>query len=232
MTSSTTPHRRGYLAPGTPTLTVPSVISFRCPICMHEGAFHGIENCFDIYWLVSTVPRHADAFNAGMRVCPNRECGALVFIVAKNGKLWRSYPPETIDFDVTNLPPPIVATLEEAIKCHAAECHKATALMVRRLLEELCADKNAKGADLKARLTSLGSVIVIPKELLVAADQLRILGNDAAHIEAKEYDAIGRDEAGLSIELAKELLKAVYQYGSLVDRLKALKKPDATPAKP
>ena len=97
--------------------------------------------------------------------------------------------------------------------------------MVRRLLEELCDDKKATGSDLKARLTSLGGSIVIPQELLTAADELRILGNDAAHVEAKAYDAIGANEALLAIELAKELLKAVYQYSALVDRLKALKKP-------
>jgi len=37
------------------------------------------------------------------------------------------------------------------------------------------------------------------------------LGNDAAHVEAKAYDNTGKDEAELAIELAKELLKAVYQ---------------------
>jgi hypothetical protein len=66
--------------------------------------------------------------------------------------------------------------------------------------------------------------VVVPQELLDAADELRLLGNDAAHIEAKSYDAIGKDEASLAIELAKELLKAVYQYSSLVNRLRALKK--------
>jgi hypothetical protein len=45
------------------------------------------------------------------------------------------------------------------------------------------------------------------------------LGNDAAHINAKDYDPIGSNESKLAIELAKELLKAVYQYASLVDRL-------------
>jgi hypothetical protein len=74
----------------------------------------------------------------------------------------------------------------------------------------------------------LGGTVVVPGELLDAADQLRILGNDAAHVEAKEYDNIGSDEAQLAIELAKELLKAVYQYTALVNKLKALGKPAAT----
>lgn len=136
-----------------------------------------------------------------------------------------AFPPEVIDFDSTNLPQAILATLEEAIRCHAAECYRASALLVRRVLEELCQDKNAAGADLKSRLQQLTGSVVVPKELLDAADELRILGNDAAHVEAKVYDSIGKEEATIAIELAKELLKAVYQYASLVAKLKALQKP-------
>jgi hypothetical protein len=136
----------------------------------------------------------------------------------------RSLPGFNVAF-TTVLARVFLATLEEAIKAHGAGCFKSSALMVRRLLEELCRDKNAAGNDLQARLASLSGSIVIPQELLVAADELRILGNDAAHVEAKAYDAIGQNEASVAIELAKELLKAVYQYSALVSRLKSLKKP-------
>ena len=91
----------------------------------------------------------------------------------------------------------------------------------------MCNDKGAAGGDLKQRLAALSGSVVVPKELLDAADELRLLGNDAAHVNAKNYDSIGANESRLAIELAKELLKAVYQYASLVDRLKALKKPSA-----
>lgn len=157
-------------------------------------------------------------------MCPNPECRSLVQVVLKAQKVIESYPPEVIDFDSTNLPPPILSSLEEAIRAHAAGCYKASALMVRRVLEELCDDKQATGGDLKQRLTNLSQNVVVPKELLDAADELRLLGNDAAHVTAKNYDAIGKNEAELAIELAKELLKAVYQYTSLVSKLKALKK--------
>ena len=56
--------------------------------------------------------------------------------------------------------------------------------MVRRVLEEVCEDKEAKGKDLKARVAALGGAALIPKELIEAADELRILGNDAAHVKA------------------------------------------------
>ncbi|TGQ48098.1 DUF4145 domain-containing protein [Mesorhizobium sp. M00.F.Ca.ET.216.01.1.1] len=161
----------------------------------------------------------------GIRICPNTECRSVLFIAKDgSGAVKLTFPPEIIDFDATNLPPNILSSLEEAIKCHASGCYRASALMVRRTLEELCDDKKATGENLKARVASLSAVAVIPSELLNAADELRILGNDAAHIEAKDYDQIGKVESELAIELAKELLKAVYQYTALLARLTALKK--------
>ena len=97
--------------------------------------------------------------------------------------------------------------------------------MVRRTLEEVCSDRGASGNDLKNRLKALRSVIVLPTELLDAADELRILGNDAAHLEAKVYDEVGKEEVEAAIDLCKEILKAVYQLSSLVQRLRSLKKP-------
>ena len=82
-------------------------------------------------------------------------------------------------------------------------------MMVRRLLEEICAENSASGQNLHNRLAAL--------KILVA------LGNDAAHVEAKAYDNIGREEAEDLIELAKEILKALYQLKGLVARLQARK---------
>jgi len=39
-------------------------------------------------------------------------------------------------------------------------------------------------------------------------NELKALGNDAAHVEAKAYDNIGREEAEDSIELSKSTLSA------------------------
>lgn len=207
--------------------SAPRTVNLRCPHCRHVGSFGGLANCSDVSWSVTWLDHDGRKIgkvaHAGMRRCPNLSCYSLVF-VAKMGDELVSFPPEVIDFDATNLPPDILGSLEEAIKCHAAGCFRAAALMVRRTLEELCDDKSAAGNNLKARIAALSTVALIPAELLSAADELRILGNDAAHIEAKDYDKIGAEEAELAIELAKELLKAVYQYTSLVSRLTALKR--------
>jgi HEPN domain-containing protein len=128
-----------------------------------------------------------------------------------------------LDFSLDNLPATCRETLKEAIACHAAGAHRAAAMMVRRLLEEICADNNAKGADLHKRLETLKTLVVLPQALFDAMGELKALGNDAAHVEARAYDNIGREEAEDSIELAKEILKALYQLKGLVARLQARK---------
>lgn len=203
-------------------------VSLRCPHCRHEGAFARKGDVPDLGWQVSVRGIHgidvAKTVWAGARTCPNPACRGLVLVQSHPVGGQRVFPPETIDFDATALPDQILSSLEEAVSCHAAGAYRATALMVRRVLEELCEERTATGKTLKDRLGNLGTNVVIPKELLDAADELRLLGNDAAHIEAKSYDQIGEPEAALAVELAKELLKAVYQYQSLVDRLRGLKK--------
>jgi hypothetical protein len=114
--------------------------------------------------------------------------------------------------------------LEEAITCHADGCFVAAAIMVRKTLEELCRDRQAQGRDLKERIRDLGTKIVLPHDLLSGLDDLRLLGNDAAHIESREYDKLGKEEVEIGIEFTKEVLKATYQYSTLLGRLRSLKK--------
>src|SRR5205823_2408378 len=131
-------------------------------------------------------------------------------------------PPNRIDIDRTNLPEKVLAALEEAVTCHANECYVACGMMVRKTLERLCEDRNASGADLKSRIKALADTIVVPKELVEAMDELRLLGNDAAHVQARTFDEVGKEEVETSLELAKELLKAVYQYSALLAKLRAM----------
>jgi len=98
-------------------------------------------------------------------------------------------------------------------------------MMVRRLLEEICDENSANGNNLHERLNALKGVIVLPEPLFNAMNELKVLGNDAAHVEAKAYDNIGVSEAEDSIELAKEIVKALYQLKSLIARLQARKNP-------
>ncbi len=192
-------------------------LSVCCPDCHQQGIFENFSNLADI--------ATQDGVILGQRRCPNPACMAHLFFAFQNGKVIISYPPERIDFDVTNVPSAVVSALEEAITCHATSCFVAAAIMVRKTLEELCRDRGAQGSNLKDRLKTLGSKVVLPQELLDGLDDLRLLGNDAAHIESQVYDKIGKEEVEVGIEFTKEVLKAVYQYSALLNRLRGLKKP-------
>lgn len=209
------------------TVAAGAVPNIRCPHCMHMGAFTSVlPNDFQVGHreLKQGAPFATGASTVGIRVCPNSECRGIVLVVIDGKGKAIALPNEVLDFDSSDIPVPIAASLEEAIKCHSAQCYKAAALMVRRVLEELCEERKATGGNLKERIVALSAIIVIPQDLIQAADHLRLLGNDAAHIEAKTYETIGEPEVRIAIDLTKELLKGAYQYKGLLGRLTALQK--------
>ncbi len=190
----------------------------KCPECGQGGTFDTIPECQD---KITSDQK----FLVGQRVCPNPECFCHMFFIhdIKNSKTI-TYPQLRIDFNANSIPDKIKVSLEEAIGCESIGAYVAAALMVRRTLECLCADRSANGENLKEKIKDLKSKIILPDELFDALDNLRLLGNDAAHIESKDYDNIGKAEVEIAIELTKEILKACYQYKDLVAKLKSYKK--------
>ena len=199
----------------------PVNVSFRCANCGQTGTFNPLGQANDVNGHFNEVHNHF----AGIRKCPNPKCHAVAFVISNSEGTVHTYPPEILEFDATNIPPAIKETFEEAILCYAHACYRATAIMVRRTMEMLCEERGASGKNLKDRLESLRGKLGVPKELFDAAHQLRLLGNDAAHTEAQVYNEIGKNELEVGLELAKELMKATYQYAALVDRLKKLQQP-------
>lgn len=196
-------------------------VSLRCPACRQRGTFHpATEQQTDAY----DGPKSRGFAN---RICPNPACKAHVFVVIRTDTspyaVVTSYPIEAIEFDSTAVPGKIVKTFEEALLCHQVEADTASAMMIRRTLEELCDDQGATGDNLKERIALLGKKITVPKELIDAADELRLLGNDAAHVEAKDFAEIGTNELEVAIQFTKDLLRSTYQLADLLDRLRGLK---------
>lgn len=95
--------------------------------------------------------------------------------------------------------------------------------MVRRALEAVCADQGVKGGNLYERIENLGKTIVLPKGMVAALHNLRLLGNDAVHVEARIYAEVGKREVEVAIDVAKTILQATYQMDSLLGELEQLK---------
>jgi hypothetical protein len=192
-------------------------IAMRCPHCGHEGTFHN---------LIEDVILQNHNVYLGQRFCPNPNCHKHIFIISNSsGKVIKTYPGDTIPFDKVGIPDKIIETIEEANVCYSNNCYIAAGIMIRKTLEVLCDVQEASGKNLSERLKKLGKTILIPQELIEGMDELRLLGNDAAHVEAKTYENIGKEEIEISMEFTKEILKAVYQYDDLLTKLRDLKKP-------
>ncbi len=206
-------------------------INLRCPSCHRQATLDLLKNTHD--FIVTTPGSSGGGPWVGYRVCPNLACRQLMVIVYRKVQgvvnapptIESSYPAERIDFDATEIPAKIVNALEEAITCHAAGCYVAAAIMVRKTLEGLCKDQKATGKRLIDQIRDLKTKVIVPTGLLDGIDNLRLLGNDAAHVELATFDQIGEEEVQIGILFTKELLKAVFQSSLLADRLNALKKP-------
>jgi hypothetical protein len=183
-----------------------------CPYCRTKAFFQRLGDDHQI----------STQYASGERFCPN--CKGHIFVVFEWRRFKMAYPPIRIDFDTQDIPDKIVNTFSEGLDCHSHDHHIAAAIMVRRTLEEICADRGAKGKDLKDRISDLRGRVILPPELFEAMDELRLLGNDAAHVEAKGYEEIGAEELQAAIEFTKEILKGVYQYKGLLTKLQELKK--------
>lgn len=200
----------------------PRAVTLRCPACRQVGTFEGSSKNPD-----TSDTGTFDRF-VGLRRCPNLGCHILVFVVGRvrdgRSEVLVSYPREVIDFDASNLPSPVLASLEEAIICHSAGAYRAAVLMLRRALEEVCDERGATGRDLHTRIERLREKAVLPAGFIDGMHDLRLLGGDAAHVELRWFDRVDKAEAEDAIEILKFLLTALYQSSSVMARLSSRKR--------
>jgi hypothetical protein len=205
-----------------------SRLLMRCPHCLREGTLdqRGLDQKMvfqDEQW----EPRR---WVSAERICPNPSCRGHVFVIydRNDAEILISYPAERVDFDASDLPAIVREPLEEAIECHANDCYRAAAVMVRRSLEAVCSDQDIDGADLFRRIEGLGQKITLPRGMVESLHNLRLLGNDAAHVESKDYEDVGKAEVDTAIKVTKVVLEATYQMQAILGELEALKREPAT----
>ncbi|HMR89770.1 MAG TPA: DUF4145 domain-containing protein [Saprospiraceae bacterium] len=193
----------------------PPPMQINCPFCGGFGTFQVLNNL-----------KTDTNTNISVQSCPSLNCKALVLGIFKGIHLQKTYPGLGRPVNTDNVPNRIKSAFKEGVECFANNCHVAAAIMIRKTLEEICIDKGATGNNLYKKIEDLSTKILIPKELVEAMHELRLLGNDAAHIEAETYNEIGVNELTISIDFTQEIIKAIYQYENLLTKLRSLKKPN------
>src|SRR5437868_7371561 len=103
--------------------------------------------------------------------------------------------------------------LARARECLATGSPTSAILHVRRLLEAVCLDHGVKGGTLFHALEELRRRGIINDWMLAWAEELRELGNEAAHVGSGKgagARVLGRREAGDAVELAEALVDYLY----------------------
>lgn len=114
----------------------------------------------------------------------------------------------------------------EAQICFRAKAFTASAIMCRKVLEGLCNEHGITERGLAASLKKLRENGIIESRLFEWAEELRTLGNEAAHgVNA----SISKQDANDIIEFTEALVEYVFTYR---DKFEEFKKRRAKPTQP
>ena len=118
------------------------------------------------------------------------------------------------------VPKTIRAAFGEAIVCFKAKAYTASAIMCRKTLEGLCAEHKVEERNLSLSLKKLKETGVIEARLFEWAEELRTLGNEAAHDVSS---TISRQDAADILEFTEALAEYVFTYRDKFERFKKRK---------
>lgn len=117
------------------------------------------------------------------------------------------YPVLRTTLAVENLPMSVQRTYLAAVATHRSGLYEPCAIMCRKCVEAVCRDLQARGGSLLEKLQDLQQGNVIDQRLLLWADELRLIGNEAAH----DFDTvIGKEDAGDALDFLEGLLQYIF----------------------
>jgi len=115
------------------------------------------------------------------------------------------------------VPEPLRQEHAEARACFNAKAYTATVVMVRRTLEGVCSDHGATKKPLYAALEEMRSSGLIEGRFFEWAQELRVLGNDAAHFTGR---AVSGQDAEDALNLAEALMDYMYVFSAQFDKFR------------
>ena len=120
-------------------------------------------------------------------------------------------------FDVRiplGLTEPIEKAYRASLKVKAIDAN-AYGVLVRRVLEMVCSDREASGRTLSDKLKDLASKSEIPTKLVDVAEKLRAFGNVGAHAELGDLTT---EEVPIVEDLCRAILDYIYTAPYLAQR--------------
>lgn len=105
------------------------------------------------------------------------------------------------------LPDPIRRAFESASACFETAQYEPSVIMCRKCLEGVCAAFEITNGNLKKRLAALRDSGIIDERLFSWSDQLRLVGNDAAHDLNLR---VSKDDAQDSLDFVEAIVVYVF----------------------
>ena len=205
--------------------TTPQRVRTTCPSCGAEAVLERASSGFPD--LESGRPNAQGNFQTraycGIRRCPDEECSGLVFFFKPASGDLITYPSALRTVELGEVPSSVQQSVKEAIVCEANGCYVAAAIMIRRAIEEICHLVGTTGGNLEKRIDSLEGKAMLPADLIKSLHHIRFLGNDAAHVEARHFADVGRDEIEAGLALLDMLLGSLYRYKTYANAIEALR---------
>ena len=132
---------------------------------------------------------------------------------AKALKVTGFYPPAVAGRGVAAAPESVQDALREAEQCQAVNAVHGGALMCRRAIQLIARDQGAEPSNLQAEIDGLD----IPQRLKEAAHAIRLVGNDAAHPDPLQWEAVTREELAALLHLAYQIVHYLYELPSQIE---------------
>ena len=126
--------------------------------------------------------------------------------------------PTSRQVSIADVPASIDRAYSAAVRSYQVGLYEPCVIMCRKCLEALCQELGAKKGNLKERLIHLQSNGQIDQKLLSWADELRLIGNDAAHDLDMVIEQVDAQDA-------LEFVEAILMYSfSLARKFEEFKK--------
>jgi hypothetical protein len=124
------------------------------------------------------------------------------------GQILKSYPeglPKTVNSLISDS---VKKDFEEALLCQSVGAYRGAAVLARRAVQLICLDKGAKeGEKLYKQIEELFDNNIITQDIKDWADEVRYIGNDAAHPNKEE---VNKEDSEDILELLESLCDVLY----------------------
>lgn len=199
------PFKRTIHVPSNP---IPMKPSCRCPYCGITTTVSPIRWTLD-HWIGK---------------CDNSKCGKTFYVkVNYTGSVGNE-----VMFDVIETYPKYVPKKHESIpehiwsdylegcKCFDIRAFKATVVMCRRMMQNVCSERGAKKKDARGKWISLRNQIkeAFPEKdyslIHSIADKIKYFGDYGAHPQDDGIDEVNEDDSKVILDFANRILDIAY----------------------